>query len=94
MDAVEPDLGDTVAHVRDGLVDERQFADTKSNCKYGFLMGLETAQDVAFSVIRPSINTGGIEAIDDYYRTLDALTPEDVREAASRFLVDERASRS
>ena len=56
--------------------------------KYGFLMGLETAQSVAFSLIPVVVNTGGIEAVDDYFRTLDAVTADDVREAARRYLVD------
>jgi zinc protease len=56
--------------------------------KYGYLMSLETAQSVAFSLISVVVNTGRIEAVNDYYRTLDAVTAEDVREAARRFLVD------
>ena len=56
--------------------------------KYGFLMGLETAQSVAFAVIPFVINTGGLEAVDAYYRTLDAITADDVRAAAARYLVD------
>jgi predicted Zn-dependent peptidase len=56
--------------------------------KYGFLMGLETAQNAAFSLIPVVVNTGGIEAVNDYYRTLEAVTADDVREAARRFLVD------
>jgi ABC-type nitrate/sulfonate/bicarbonate transport system ATPase subunit len=34
------------------------------------------------------IYTGGIEAVDEYYSTLDSVTREDVREAARRYLVD------
>jgi len=85
---VEQEIQRTVEHFRDELVDERLFADTKSNMKYGFLMGLETAQSVAFAMIPYVIDTGGIEAVDEYYRTLDTLTREDVREAARRYLVD------
>jgi predicted Zn-dependent peptidase len=56
--------------------------------KYGFLMGLETAQNVAFSMIPYVINTGGIEAVNEYYQTLESVTREDVCEAARRYLVD------
>jgi predicted Zn-dependent peptidase len=34
------------------------------------------------------INTGGIEAVDEYYNTLGEVTREDVREAARRYLVE------
>jgi predicted Zn-dependent peptidase len=50
-------------------------------------MGMETAQQVATAVMRFVVNTGGIEAVDDYYRTLDSITAEDVREAARSVLV-------
>jgi zinc protease len=89
VEAVKAEILDAVARTRDELVDPKMLADTKSALKYGFLMGLETAQDAAFSLIGPVINTGTIEAVDDYYRTLESLTPEDIREAARRILVDE-----
>jgi zinc protease len=87
--AVEQQIQATVERFRSDLVDAKLLADTKSNMKYGFLMGLETAQSVAFSLIQPVIDTGGIEAVDEYYRTLDSITAEDVRNAARRFLVDD-----
>jgi zinc protease len=86
--AVEGEIQATVARFQNELVDAKLLADTKSNVKYGFLMGLETAQNVAFSLIQYVINAGGIEAVNDYYRTLDTVTAEDVQAAAQRFLVD------
>ncbi len=86
--AVEGEILATVDRVREELVDPQLLQDTKSNMKYSFLMGLETAQATAFSMIPYVINTGGIEAATDYYRTLDAVTAEDIREAARRYLVE------
>jgi zinc protease len=88
VDGIEQEIMATVERFREELVDEELFEATKSNMKYGFLMGLETAQSVAFSTMTAVINTGGIEAINEYYRTLDSVTREDVREAARRFLVE------
>ncbi len=85
---VEEEIQATVARFSEELVDEKLFQDTKSSMKYGFLMGLETAQSVAFSMMTYVIYTGGIEAVDEYYSTLDSVTREDVREAARRYLVD------
>ena len=85
---VEEEIERTVERFRDELIDEKLLNDTKSNMKYGFLMRLETARGVAFSMMPYVINTGGIEAVNDYYRTLESVTPEDVREAARRFLVE------
>ncbi|MGD2134781.1 MAG: pitrilysin family protein [Gemmatimonadales bacterium] len=86
--AVEQEIQRTVERFKTELVDAELLADTKSNMKYGFLMGLENAQSVAFSMISYVINTGGIEAVDQYYATLETITAEDVRDAARAFLVD------
>ena len=88
MKDVEAEIKATIDKFQQTLVDPKQLADTKSNIKYGFLMGLESAQDVAFSVMQVVIATGRVEPIEDYFRTLDAITPEDLREAARKYLVD------
>jgi zinc protease len=86
--AVEEAIQATVDRFQSELVDQQMLDDVKSNLKYGFLMGLETAQSVAFGMIGYVINTGGIEAVNEYYETLDSITPEDVRAAAQQYLVD------
>ena len=86
--AVEAEIMAAVKKFQETPVDAKELADTKSSLKYGFLMGMETAQDVAFAVMQVIVSTGRLEPIEDYYRTLDAITPEDIREAARKFLVD------
>lgn len=88
IEAVKGEVLATANRFREELVDARALEDAKSNMKYGFLMGLETPQNIAFAMISPVVMTGGIEAVEDYYRTLDTITAEDVREAARRVLVD------
>lgn len=85
--AIKEAVEATIAKFQTELCDAKTLADTKSNLKYGYLMGLETAQNVAFSLMQVVINTGGIEAIEDYYTALEAVTPEDLREAAKKYLV-------
>jgi predicted Zn-dependent peptidase len=67
-------------------VDPARLEATKSHLEYSFLMGLETAQGVAFALSDAVRSTGGIEAIEDWFATLAAVTPDDVREAARRHL--------
>lgn len=83
QDAVEK----TAAQYRDQLCDQKQLNDTKKALRYGFLMNLETAQGVAFSLIDVVVPTGGIEAVNDYYATLDSVTPQDIKAAAVQYLV-------
>jgi zinc protease len=90
VDAVEARILEAVEQARTELVDPQVLADTKSNMKYGFLMSLENAQGIAFSLIPFVINTGGLEAVEAYYDTLDGVTAEHLREAARRYLVPEQ----
>ncbi|MGK7311063.1 MAG: M16 family metallopeptidase [Candidatus Longimicrobiales bacterium M2_2A_002] len=90
VDAVEERVLQEVARFREEPVDAEVLADTKSNMKYGFLMGLEDARSIAFSLIGFVINTGGIEAVETYYDTLDGVTAEHLRQAARQYLVPEQ----
>jgi zinc protease len=86
--AIETEIMAEMKKLHETLVDAKNLADTKSSIKYGLLMGMETAQDVAFAVMQPIVNTGKLEALEDYMKTLESLTPEDLREAARKYLVD------
>ncbi len=86
--AIREEIQRTVEKFRSDLCDEKFLQDTKSAMKYGFLMSLETPQGVAFALRNFAVFTGGIEAVEEYYRTLDSVTPEDVRAAAQKFLVE------
>jgi len=85
---VEAAILETARAFQERPADARLLQDIKSNQKYGFLMGLETAQDVAFAMIPFAVNTGRIETVNDYYGMLDAVTAEDVQAAARRYLTE------
>jgi zinc protease len=85
---IEKEIESTAANFRQNLCDPKMLQDTKSAMKYGFLMSLETAQGICFALRPVVVFTGGIEAIEDYYRTLESITPEDVRAAANKYFVD------
>jgi zinc protease len=85
---VEAEILAAVKRFQETPVDAKQLADTKSALKYGLLMGMETAQDVAFAVMQSIVSTGKLEPLEEYFRTLEAITPEDIREAARKYLVD------
>jgi zinc protease len=88
LPAVEQEIASTAEKFRMDLCDEKLLRDSKSAMKYEFLMSLETANGVC-SALRPVVVfTGGISAVEDYYKTLDSITPEDVRAAARKYLVD------
>jgi zinc protease len=88
VDAIKAEIAKTVEKFRSDTCDPQLLADTKSAMKYGFLMRLETPQGINFALRPFVVFTGGIEAVEDYYRTLDSITPDDVKAAASKFLVE------
>jgi zinc protease len=69
-------------------VDTKRLGDIKSNMKYSFLSGLNTADRVANTVAYFVNLTGSFEAIDQLYATYDSLTPADIQKAAARIFVE------
>jgi predicted Zn-dependent peptidase len=80
----------TVAAFQAAPPDARRVTDVKSRSKYQFLMNLETPSAVARACARVIALTGDIEAIDQMYTTLDAVTPQDVQDAARAYLHSNR----
>lgn len=85
---INQEIQKTVEKFRTAACDQKLLAETKNAMKYGFLMRLETPQDIDFALRNFVVFTGGIEAVEDYYRTLDSITPEDIKAAANKYLVE------
>jgi len=62
----------------------------KRNFRYSFLMRMDTPDRVAGSLAQFVALTGGIEAVDQFFETLEHVTPQDIKSAAQRFLRPER----
>jgi zinc protease len=90
VDYVLGEIDRTVGEFQTTPPDAKRVADVKSRTKYGFLMNLETPSAVAGALARPIALTGGIEAVDQMFATLDAVTPKDVQTAARTYLGRER----
>ncbi len=90
LQQVRDEIEKTSAFFRDTPCDRQHLEDTKKAMRYGFLMGLETARGVAFSLIDVVVPTGGIEGVNDYYATLQSLTPQDIQAAAREYLEPSR----
>ncbi|MDH3217541.1 MAG: insulinase family protein [Candidatus Krumholzibacteria bacterium] len=72
------------------LVSEEELENLKKRSRYSYLMGLDTPNHVASGLARIIALTGSIEAVDLLYSTMATITPEDIREAAQRYLQKER----
>jgi len=90
--AVEADIWSAIDAFRMKPISAARLDDVRSNLKYGFLSGLSTPNQVCQSVAQIVAITGSLEAVDRMYATLDAVTPEDVRAAAERWMRAESAT--
>ncbi len=87
---VEQEIYKAIEYFQDNYVDEKKLNDLKSNMKYGFLMSLNTPDNVAGNLARFIAMTGGISAVDELYQSLEKVTPEDIINAANKFLVKQK----
>jgi len=85
VNAVRDEVYKTIAQFQSTPVDAKKLADIKRRNKYGFLMGLDTPDNVAGQLARLVAITGGIDVVDRLYTQFDTITPEDIRTAATKY---------
>jgi zinc protease len=90
--AVEAELWNVVDGLARTPVAQTALDAVKSSNRYGFLTGLTTPDGVASSLASYVALTGDVAAVDTQFATLAQVTTEDVREAASRWLVRDGAT--
>ncbi|WP_244923806.1 M16 family metallopeptidase [Enhygromyxa salina] len=89
VDPVIARIDQTVAHYREQLPDQAKLDAVKSHMRYDYLLGLDTASAVASEVAQFVGTAGDLAQVEVLYSNLQAVTPEDVREAARRWLVED-----
>jgi zinc protease len=80
----------TVARARTELVDAQRLADAKSNLRYAFLRSMDNTETIAATLARFVRYERSFNTLNQVYRLYDALTPEDLRAAAQRYMTDNR----
>lgn len=89
---IEQELWAEVSKAAKDLPDAARLDAVRSNLRYGFLSGLTTPDSVCQAVSRYVAHTGDVQAIDQSFTALAAVTPEDVRAAAQRWLRSDRCT--
>jgi len=90
VEYIKAEIDRTLKKYQAELMDAKRLEDLKSNLKYSFLMRLSSTADVAGSLPEIIAISGGIDALDRYYTTLQTITPEDIRQAAIKYFTDHR----
>jgi zinc protease len=83
-------IEETIASFRAEPPDAARLADLQRRLRYGFLMGLQTPNDVAERVAQFVALSGDLTGLDRLHATYAAITPADVQAAAERYLRAQR----
>jgi zinc protease len=86
--AIKDEIRKTVDSFRTAPCDPKLLSAAKSAMKYGFLMQLETPLGINSALRQFVVFSGGIEALEDYFKTLESISAEDIQAAANRFLIE------
>jgi zinc protease len=79
----------TAAHARTAAMSAERLADAKSNTRYSFARSIDSTERVAAVVGAYAAYRRSYETVNNYYRTLDSLTPEEMQAAAKKFFTDD-----
>lgn len=80
----------TVATARATPVDARLLADTKSNYRYGFAAQLDNTDAIASRLARFVRYDRSYSTLNNVFRQVAAVTPEDIAAAAEKYFTDNR----
>ena len=74
------------AGARDKQLDAQRVADAKSNARYGFVRRLDNTDAIAGTVARFAVFERSYDTINNFFRTLAAVTPADIQNAARKYV--------
>jgi zinc protease len=86
--AVDAAIDREVKALAAGKVDQKRVADIRANVRYGFLMGLETADDIGNALAYTGAVFGAPDALDRYYRRFDEVQPQHLVDFAKKYLTE------
>lgn len=78
----------TIASARTALGPAERLADAKSFNRYVFARSLDSTERITSTVARFATYRRSYETVNAYYRTMETLTPADLRSAAQRYFTD------
>jgi zinc protease len=78
----------TFAEARFGQVPAARLAEAKSNTRYSFARTIDSTERVAAVVAAYTPYKRSYQTVNNFYRTLESLTPADLQAAAAKYFTD------
>lgn len=82
---VESEILNTIEFFQNNKVDPTKLENLKKRMRYQFLMNLDTPDKVASGLARILALHTDIEALENLYRTMETISPDDILESAKYF---------
>ena len=79
----------TIAELRSTAVSAQRLAEAKSAGKYGLIRSLDNTEQIAGTLARYVRYQRKFATVNEYYRVVDSLTPDDLLAAARKYLTDD-----
>jgi len=86
---VRDEILKTIAQIRDTPVTAKRLADAKAAEKFGLIRGLDNTENIAAILARFVRYQRAFGTINEYYRVVDSLTPDDLLAAGRKYLTDD-----
>lgn len=90
IDYVIDEIDKTIDFFKTNPIELKKLENLKKRMKYSYLMQLETPDRIAGSLARIIAVTGGIDGINQFYKTLEQVTVNDVQLALQSLFIPER----
>jgi zinc protease len=88
LPVVQSAILSTVDEMKSKPVDAKRLSELKSNFKYAFLMQLDSSKNVASRLTLYVAFIENMSGIDTLFQTLDKVQPEDIQNAAKKYLTE------
>ncbi|MCH7495974.1 MAG: insulinase family protein [Candidatus Marinimicrobia bacterium] len=85
VEMVEQEIYKAIEETKTVLADEERLNSIKSHLKYSFAMGLSSPRSVARTLGHYIGLTGDPETVNRVYELYDAVTAEDIQNAANKY---------
>lgn len=89
MQYVKDEIVKALHAMKNNPVDSTELAQTKSNLKYSFAMGIDNPSSIAEALSYAIWVSGDPEAFNKLYQMYDKITPEDIQKTARQYFVPE-----
>ena len=90
MQYVKDEIMKAIENIKSNPVDQKLLDETKSHIRYDFSMGLNSSSSIAEMLSYSIWISGDPESIGILYSQVNHLSPDDIREAASKYFLPEK----